>query len=119
MNRILLAIDRSGRCDVTGPPASAIHQRRHKILGSGQNENVGFPRIIVLRQAFIGFAGYGWQPDRPAETERTVPRAGVIRKRELWSEFGANFSPIPRIAPPPLGRLNEGSGAAFPDDSGE
>ena len=31
--------------------------------------------------------------------------------------LAANFSPIPRIAPPPLGRLREGGGVAFGDDS--
>ena len=32
--------------------------------------------------------------------------------------FAANFSPIPRIAPPPLGRLSEGNGVVFAGESG-
>jgi hypothetical protein len=44
---------------------------------------------------------------------------GTVRDPAPVTGFAANFSPIPRIAPPPFGRLKEGSGAAFADNSGE
>ena len=91
------------------------------------SESVG---VEVLRQALVSLARDGGKRKGPAEAEGTVAGAGVIGKRQLrpeartaraWWRMGtviepvpvtglaANFSPMPRIAPPPFGRVIDGA----------
>ena len=113
--------------------AGVFHEFRHQIFGAGEHEHVGFLRIEVLRQAFVGLAGNGGQREAPAEAKRPVAGAGIISEASCGPKpprpgevaigtliepvpvtgLAANFSPMPRIAPPPLGREIEGADTPF------
>ena len=65
------------------PPRALGVENRHQILCAGKDVDVGFADIVVLRQSPVGFAPYRRGAQTPAETERTIARAGVVGERQL------------------------------------
>src|SRR5262245_42451411 len=58
----------------------------YQVLGAREDEDVRVLCVDVLRQAFVSIAGDRRKGQAPAEAERTVTGAGVVRQRELLAE---------------------------------
>jgi len=77
---------RHGR--IVQEPAAVRLEDRHQILAAGQEIDVGFFPVTIFRQSFIGLPCDGRSRQRPAETEGTVARAGIVGEGELRTEAG-------------------------------
>ena len=93
MDRVRLPVNgakrRRARENLALPRRAVPDERRHEVLGARQDERVGFLRVGVLRQAFVGLSSDRRQRQRPPESERTVAARRVVGERQLWSEAGA------------------------------
>ena len=69
--------------------AAVSFQRRHKIFGGRQHENIGILRVVVERKAFVGLSGDRCQTHRPPQAKGAVAGVRVIRQRELRTEASA------------------------------
>jgi hypothetical protein len=113
---------------LANPVAIDFLQDRDQVLRTQENEFVGLRRVEIARQSLVGLAGNCGQRNAPSQSERPVARARIVRQGKLRSKperpglvamgtaiepvpvtgLAANFSPIPRIAPPPLGSEMDG-----------
>ena len=117
---------------MAGDPGSVrvLPEHRHQVFGAGEDEDVRLLGVEVLRQALVGLAR-----DRRAAKGSSRSRTGRCRRRSRrtaraagrspsgpgwWRSarviepvpvtgLAANFSPMPRMAPPPLGKLIAGA----------
>src|SRR5262249_35228285 len=76
------AVDRAGR---VYPPALDI-QDRDQVLRAGQDEDVRLVPVAEARQPFVSLARDGREGYVPAEPERPVAGAGIVRQAPLRRE---------------------------------
>ena len=69
-----------------GRERTAGRKHGHQILGAGQQEGVALGGIEILGQAPVGLAANAWNPQRPAQPERPIARAGVVAQAQLRPE---------------------------------
>jgi len=64
-------------------PTRSLSQNRNQILRTGQNKDIRFIGVLILRETFFGFSRDGWEREIPAKTEWPIACAGVIGERQL------------------------------------
>jgi hypothetical protein len=84
-----LTVERSRSRRLAFPSLAILFKNRDQVLGTGQKVNVRFLGVEVSWQPLVSLARDRRQTQAPAETERAVARAGIVREGELRPETAA------------------------------
>ena len=122
-SRIGLSVQGARLSGARDPAECRLLEDRDKVFYPRKHERVELGNVVVLRNPLVGLTSDRWERKVPPEAKGLVPapesyaREGCgpnperpgLAWRGTASEpvpvtgLAANFSPIPRIAPPPLG----------------